>query len=86
MTKSKKNIIAAMSVIALTFTAAGFSGNIAYASECIQVKEEAVTEGIIETRSAIIEYRYKVIDGKLYRRLYNYTEQCWVGEWELVAE
>lgn len=38
------------------------------------------------TRSAIIEYRYKFEGTKVYRRLYNYTEQCWVGDWEYVGE
>ena len=29
-----------------------------------------------------ITYRYKSINGHVYRRLYNYTTQEWVGEWE----
>lgn len=28
------------------------------------------------------EWRYKVIDGKLYRRLFNVTAQKWAGDWE----
>jgi hypothetical protein len=35
------------------------------------------------TRSAIIDWRYKVENGRLYKRLYNYTYQNWVGDWEL---
>lgn len=31
---------------------------------------------------SIIGWRYKMIDGQLYRRQYNYTEECWIGEWE----
>lgn len=31
----------------------------------------------------IIDWRYMVVDGKLYRRLYNYSKQQWIGEWEL---
>ncbi len=38
---------------------------------------------IVGTRAANIEYRYKRVDGKIYRRLYDYTNQKWVGEWEL---
>lgn len=42
--------------------------------------------GGIALYSAIIEYRYKAEGTKLYRRLYNYTEQCWVGDWEFIGE
>lgn len=31
----------------------------------------------------IIDWRYKSEDGKIYRRLYNYSLQEWIGEWEL---
>lgn len=30
-----------------------------------------------------IDWRYKVVDGKLYRRLYNYSLSQWVGDWIL---
>lgn len=33
--------------------------------------------------SDILEWRYKVEDGKLYRRLYNRSRNVWIGEWEL---
>lgn len=35
-------------------------------------------------RSEFIEWRYKAIDGKLYRRQYNLSKSKWIGEWELV--
>ena len=35
-------------------------------------------------RYDIYEWRYKLINGKLYRRLYNLTASEWVGDWELV--
>lgn len=28
-------------------------------------------------------WRYKAVDGKMYRRQYNYSKQEWIGEWEL---
>lgn len=37
-----------------------------------------------QLRAEIIEWRYKVINNKLYKRLYNYTRQEWVGSWKLV--
>ena len=35
-------------------------------------------------RAPALEWRYKFINGKLYRRLYNCSTQEWVGDWELV--
>lgn len=29
----------------------------------------------------IYEWRYKMINGKLYKRLYNRTQEKWVGPW-----
>lgn len=78
----KKNILVAISGISLAVMMA-FSFNVtAYASESVVV-DETGSEDSIQPRQAIIDWRFKIEDGKLYRRLYNYTEQCWVGEWEL---
>lgn len=35
-------------------------------------------------QSHIIEWRYKVVDGELYRRQYDCTANKWIGSWELV--
>ena len=51
--------------------------------EIVEVDKEAFVERGVE-RSPIIEYRYKIIDGELYRRLYNYSDGYWIGDWELV--
>ena len=32
----------------------------------------------------IIEWRYKVINKKLYKRQYNRTTNKWIGEWILI--
>lgn len=34
-----------------------------------------------ETRADIIDWRYKSINGKLYKRLYNYSKAEWIGDW-----
>lgn len=34
--------------------------------------------------SDIIKWRYKSVNGKLYKRLYNYSKGQWVGDWILV--
>lgn len=37
----------------------------------------------IEPCADEIRYRYKIIDGKVYRRLFNYSKNEWIGQWEL---
>lgn len=39
----------------------------------------------VQPRTAIKEWRYKVINGNLYKRLYNYTTGHWEGDWIFVA-
>lgn len=39
----------------------------------------------ISQYSSGMEWRYKTENGKLYRRLYDLTNRCWVGNWELVS-
>lgn len=46
-----------------------------------QQKTSTISEQI--TRSDIIDWRYKVEDGKLYKRLFNYSKNEWIGDWEL---
>lgn len=35
----------------------------------------------LELRANDIRYRYKSINGKLYKRLYNYSTGEWIGDW-----
>lgn len=48
---------------------------------------ETVTDVSIETSSAVIarkpvtEWRYKVINGYLYKRLYDKTNEIWLTDW-----
>lgn len=39
----------------------------------------------VDVRADIIEWRYKIEEGKLYRRQYNYSKQVWIGEWEFIG-
>ena len=34
-----------------------------------------------DPRADGIEWVYRTIDGKAYKRLYNYTTQQWIGDW-----
>lgn len=41
-------------------------------------------EDIAEPCRDDIRWRFKLINGLLYRRKYNYTKLVWVGNWERV--
>ena len=41
--------------------------------------------GEINPRADDIDWQYKVIDGKLYKRLYNYTTNKPLGDWQIVT-
>lgn len=81
----KKNILLMASAMVIPFMIAGTCGITSQACE-VEVME-ADNDVLVENgvaRSPIIEYRYKIIDGELYRRLYNYSDGYWIGDWELV--
>ena len=40
--------------------------------------------GTVDPQSYIYEWRYKVVDGHIYKRLYNRTKERWEGDWILV--
>jgi len=46
------------------------------------VPTQAATREGISTRRPIIEYRYKLVNGYLYRRLYDATNDKWLGPWK----
>ncbi len=45
---------------------------------------ESQTEKGIAPHSDIIDWRFTMINGKLYKRLFNYSTGEWVGPWILV--
>ena len=49
-------------------------------SGSVRVEKETLN---IESRVDKIGYQYKVIDNVLYRRLYNFTANKPVGDWEV---
>ncbi len=79
----KKNIMAFM----LSFIMiVGNGENIVQASD-LQITDQTLkTEKKYEnnTRAEIIGWRYKTVNGVLYRRLFNYTHSEWIGNWEKV--
>lgn len=45
------------------------------------VNETIGGDSVYTTLAEIIDWRIKVVDGQVYKRLYNYSTQKWVGEW-----
>lgn len=70
--------------MAVLVTLTGTCNMVTYASEGVGMADTA-NDGIMP-HSDIIEWRFKEINGDLYRRLYNYTQECWIGEWEFYAK
>ncbi len=81
----REKLLVGFSAMAAAFMLIGSYETVTYACEAVIAEEGNENEGIVPY-SDIIEYRYKVVDGDVYRRLYNYSKECWVGEWELCAE
>ncbi len=44
-----------------------------------------LSTSLITPLADIIEWRYKIEDEKIYKRLYNYTKDVWIGDWILVS-
>lgn len=84
----KQKLLLGISTMVMSFVIVAPCSMVTYASEGMIVESESVDSGDygIMPFSDIIEYRYKVVGTKMYRRLYNYTEQCWIGEWEYIGE
>lgn len=51
------------------------------ASKNIQPVNATATLQCSQTRDNYIGWRYEKINGILYKRLYNYTTNCWIGDW-----
>ena len=67
----KKFIFIAISVLGFVLVPISYSSVYAFTNNVSDV----------ESRTDDIRYRYKSIDGKLYKRLYNYSKHVWIGDW-----
>ena len=67
----KKIIFIAISILGFVLTPISYSSVYALTNNVSDV----------ESRTDDIRYRYKSINGKLYKRLYSYSKQEWVGDW-----
>ncbi|MBU5310453.1 hypothetical protein KQI38_00285 [Tissierella carlieri] len=51
-------------------------------STVVQITKNPQSDHLITPFSDIIGWRYKSVNGKVYRRQYNYSKGKWIGEWE----
>lgn len=88
-TKNKKLLLFVTLMIAYTLSTEAYAQTKAldipyYPSNAVQsVTISKSGEYIAVPFADIIGWRYKAVDGKMYRRQYNYSKQQWIGEWEL---
>ena len=48
---------------------------------CDASQQIAIKATEVEVRADKIVWKYKLINGKLYKRLYNATNDTWIGDW-----
>lgn len=51
-----------------------------------QAASGTAIEAPIQPMAHDIQYVYKIEDGKMYKRLYNYSTLEWIGEWIYVCD
>lgn len=56
------------------------------ASLTVNAYSDPATKSTIQPRADNIQYRYKIEDGKMYKRLYNYSLGVWIGDWIYVCD
>ncbi len=56
------------------------------ASPATSVPVKAAEATTVQPFSDKIEWRFKIEDGKIYKRLFNYSTISWVGDWIYVRD
>lgn len=47
---------------------------------------ELPAESSVQVKKDVIKWKYKTVNGKVYRRKYNYSKGIWIGDWEYVRD
>lgn len=77
----KVTVLLAGSILSFSlFLSTGTSVDAAYQNPCIETQSK---DGI-SPLSDVIGWRFTQINGKLYKRQYNYSKGEWIGPWILV--
>lgn len=74
----KKKICMLLAALSLTLSLL-FSMNV-QASDTVE-DDISATSSEISPRAYGYAWKYKIVDGVLYKRLYNYTFGVWIGDW-----
>lgn len=74
----KKGLI--LAAVALTWATCSLPATIACDAQA------AALEGDIAPQADTLEWRVKIENGKLYKRLYNTSTREWVGDWIYVCD
>lgn len=56
-----------------------------FAAEMPDVNEQEITSTEISPRADEIGYQFKKANGHIYRRLYNFTKNVPLSDWEIVG-
>ena len=76
----KKGLI--LTAVALTWATCSLPATVA----CDAQAQAAASADAIAPHADILEWRVKIENGKLYKRLYNTSTMEWVGDWIYVCD
>lgn len=79
MKKYPKKICSLLLVSALSFSI--FANTSSLANVSAAPSENTCSDSEISPRKPNIGWRYKMENGTLYQRLYNYSTAQWIGDW-----
>lgn len=79
-------LVLSMLIVSFIFADGSLACNQTFGCSVSQTIHYALPAGdeTVSPCSDDIRWRYKFIDGILYRRKYNYTKEIWIGKWERV--
>ena len=80
----QKKIIQKLALLTGTFSLALMA--FACPMTVLPVQAASTVETTVQPRQHDIAYRFKIENGKLYKRLYDYTIMDWIGDWIYVCD
>ena len=79
--RKKMLAVFSASMLAISFMGLQVSAVNLVPSQTPAIKNES--KEAIQPRKDKIDWLYKSVDGQLYRRLFNYSKNEWIGDWEI---
>lgn len=75
MKKQIINRLLILGICTVCFSINVVKTDVVFAKYCVSMNAD---------RKQKTEWKYKIINGKMYKRLYNCTTKQWIGDWVLV--